>query len=159
MRKTKYFDCLDKALKKPKKVENLTLSNQMLQNFPAEIFSFKNLRSLNLSYNPIKKIPALIKMLDNLEELNVHNCWIIELPEEICLLKKLKKLTISNNFIKGFPSGMENLSNLKILVIGCDNEGCWELIYKPKIFEEIFSSEIERFKKLIPECKIIHNSF
>ncbi|MFI5204400.1 MAG: leucine-rich repeat domain-containing protein [Flavobacteriales bacterium] len=156
------YTSIAEALKHPDLVFYLDLSKQKLKEFPAEIFTFKNLVSLDLSRNKIAVIPAEITSLKNLEELNLSRNKIKEMPAALFDLKHLKKLILNQNLIESIPSEIRKLEQLEYLDMWSN-----ELAYFPnemsqlkklKEFDlrniQINQTEQQRLSKLLPETKI-----
>jgi Leucine-rich repeat (LRR) protein len=140
-------DCtsLEEALKDPLRVRSLTLSNQGLLVFPAEIEQFSNLRSLDLSENTIadftlekplhdleqlnlsgnipepQAIAQLAKSYPKLTELDLSNCHVVTIPPESFSFPKLKSLDLSSNGLLYLPEDLETLKELRELNVN-DND-------------------------------------
>lgn len=106
-----------------------------------ELENFYLLKSLHLEDNAIRELPSNIGKLRNLESLNLHNNNLRTLPVEIEQLKKLEWLSLYNNPIKELPGTIRNLLNLKYLSLGDTS---------------LSSSELEKIKKILPNCKVYH---
>ncbi|MDH4471873.1 MAG: leucine-rich repeat domain-containing protein [Fluviicola sp.] len=140
-------DCtsLEEALKDPLRVQSLTLSNQGLLVFPAEIEQFRNLRSLDLSENSIadftlekplhdleqlnlsgnipepQTIAQLAKSYPKLTELDLSNCHLATIPPESFYFPKLRSLDLSSNGLLYLPEDLETLKELRELNLN-DND-------------------------------------
>ncbi|MEM7512247.1 MAG: leucine-rich repeat domain-containing protein [Bacteroidota bacterium] len=157
---------LNLALLNPDKVGALHFREGEFEEFPLEIFQFKNLRILDLNMNQIKVLPEEISILTKLEKLDLSYCSleylpesigslqnlksllllendIDSLPESIGSLRQLEKLHLGNNPIKKLPQSIGMIENLSILILGYDGE---------KSFSE---AEKKNIKSLLPGCSIV----
>lgn len=75
----------------------IDLSNNQIEEIPAEIHHLKSLKMLDLSNNKIKALPKTITGLNKLEELNLENNQVGSLPPYIYRLRKLKVLNLAGN--------------------------------------------------------------
>jgi len=83
-----------------KNLENLILRGNQLKDLPIEIKKLKKLKELSLGQNPIQNFEKLfesISGLKNLEELDLEMTGIKSIPKSILKLKKLKTLYLWNN--------------------------------------------------------------
>lgn len=157
---------LEEALKEknPDNVFELLVHN--FDEFPDEIFSFKNLKVLYLRQNSFSYIPRNIKSLKHLEKLIVTHGRLKELPPEIGNLQQLKYLGAIFNKIEILPDGLYELVNLEYLNLTGNpvkiNLAKISQLKKLKTLglgqesEEIYSElEKKRIEKRIPKgCKI-----
>lgn len=119
--KQKEFILLSEALKEPRKVYRLNLSNQELSNFPLEIINMLNLETLNLNNNHLMKIPVEIAKLNNLKELNLSSNLLENLPTEISKLIRLEVLQLNDNRLENLPFEIARLNRLKIFDLSHNN--------------------------------------
>lgn len=115
------YTSIEEAMKKPDKVYKLYLTDQKLDQFPLEVFMFKNLQVLNLSDNKIKAVPAEINTLKNLTELNLADNKISELPPEIGDLQNLRTFYLAKNKLHMFPVQMRGLHRLQYIDLSFNN--------------------------------------
>lgn len=120
----------------PDTIFGLSFEKMKLDKIPAELKTFKNLRTLNLSKNKLTDLPDYIGELNQLKILDISRNKFAIFPVEICRLNNLQKLLASRNLfdkipecigfcskleiidlwdtpIMSFPNSMENLKNLK----------------------------------------------
>jgi len=89
-----------------------------LNEFPVELYNFRNLTILELIDGDINEIPQDINNLYNLLELRISNCPnISKLPDSLTRLINLMKLEISDTNISKLPEDIGNLSNLRELIL------------------------------------------
>jgi Leucine-rich repeat (LRR) protein len=158
------------------KIENLPLEVSNLQNLkrlllignrlrevPVTIGTLKNLEELNLSRNRLEILPAELGEIKTLNKLYLDLNELTVLPKEIGNLQNLIELKLSWNEIKTLPVEIENLRNLRILDL---RENKLSTIVKPisklKNLKNLYltgnpipSSEIEKIKNRLPNCKVI----
>ena len=86
--------------------------------FPTEIFQFKNLRVLRLTGGSFERFPSEIGLLKSLEELRLESMNIQKLPHEFQNLKNLVHLDMTGNLFEQPGTNFEiigELDNLKTL--------------------------------------------
>ncbi len=99
----KCIECfsLNDALVSPEEVESLIVNAQMhrenIEDLPADIGNFKNLKILYLTDHSFNSVPAEIGKLQKLEELSISGCNLTSLPEEIFSLKNLTEILLYDN--------------------------------------------------------------
>ena len=92
-----------------------------------------------MEYNQLQQLPKEIGTFENLKSLILNDNKLKSLPEEISQLEELELLILSNNQLKTMPDQMDNLKNLKTLIL---------------IGNPIATSEKERIKNLLPNCRV-----
>jgi Leucine-rich repeat (LRR) protein len=130
---TLVFKDLKEALKNPELVYVLELKRLKGDDFPMEVFQFKNLESLNLSKNSFRSIPYEIGQLKKLRYLNLSKNNIKKLPESIGDLSNLEQLIISQNVLTELPRSIGKLKKLSFL--------------------DIWSNELDHFPDEIANCE------
>lgn len=159
---SKTFTSLESALRHPDQVYKLKLQKTGLNQFPVEIFQFKNLRVLDLSKNKIKEIPPQIGQLKNLTHLSLSKNRLTSIPAEIGQLTNLKILILNQNEIDSLPPEIGNLINLVYLDLWSNNLG-----YFPKELKKLMAlkeldlrhielnqKEQDYISSLLPKTKI-----
>lgn len=106
------YNSLEDALTNPDGVKILDLHRKKLEEFPKDIFKFKNLEELNLAKNKIKVIPPEIKTLINLKKLNLSRNKLTVFPVELCALINIDSLIINENEITELPKEIGNFQKL-----------------------------------------------
>ena len=96
-------------------LEELHLDENHIQQLPAMLFEFANLRILGLSQNQIQNIPPGIQNLQKLVEINVSTNNITDIPDDIKNLETLQVVDFSSNPIEILPDGVFHLYNLTVL--------------------------------------------
>ena len=98
-------------------LEELTLSDCDLKEFPQDLCKIKSLKVLDIGCNKkIQNLPGTLENLTNLETLNMRQCGLTEFPQVLCKLKSLKTLDIGQNEkIQNLPKTLQNLTNLETL--------------------------------------------
>ena len=109
------FCSLDSAKNFPLDVKELVLRGRRLDDFPNEIFNFKNLEYLDLSMNLIDSIPNEIKVLKKLKFLAMAYGTVRSIPTTITELKNLEELILLENSIQQLPDSICNLQKLQNL--------------------------------------------
>ncbi len=109
---------LEMAMEKPEEVEELSIVNRNLTQFPKQIFQLKNLKSLDLSSNQLVGIPGSINDLRNLRELNLASNLLTEFSFVNLKLNNLRLIDIGNNQISFLPKTVFYNKNLEYLRIG-----------------------------------------
>ncbi len=143
----KEYYTLEEALKNPKNVFRLNLSNQNfelpkvvwskfinleflslkndhLKEIPIEIGFLKKLKVLDLSGNDFKTLPKSFSGLTNLEELFLNdekNMNLYENIEIISLLPHLRVLHLENDNLSNLPKNIFKLTNLETLFLNHNN--------------------------------------
>lgn len=106
-----YEDYLSLPDEDKNSVTVLTLEH--LNEFPKELYKFKNLKELALGNNGLTEIKcSSIEGLENLEDLYLSNNKLTDIPECLTKMKSLKKLTLSDNPLKKIPNSILQLNSL-----------------------------------------------
>lgn len=122
-----FTEPLPESLEQLSKLRRLELSNCGLKEFPAFIFSLKELVYLDLSNNFIEEIPEEISQLTNLETLSLGNSkevrcnHISAIPPGMGKLVNLQHLDLTFNKVKHIPEEFGQLTSLKSLMLN-DNQ-------------------------------------
>lgn len=132
---------IEQALNYIDKAKTLNLSDKGLQELSPDIGKLIFLNELNLSQNNLKKLPEEIWQLKDLKFLYLSGNQLISLPKQINNLKNLEVLMLNKNELKSLPKELGELKKLKMLKVA-DNK--------------ISEKDIERIKKLLPDCHIIN---
>lgn len=138
------FTSIDIAIKKPKDVYRLSITDslefgklQLLKNFenleylslkgdglrtlPIELFELKKLKALDLSGNQIEVLPNEFINLIALQELYLDNETNLDFEQAIGVvskLPKLKVLSLRNDSLLSLPESISNLKSLQLLDLG-----------------------------------------
>lgn len=139
----KEYTSLKEALKNPKEVLRLNLSNQKeevptdawskfvnleylslkndhLKTIPSQIGTLKKLKVLDLSGNDFTELPIEFSQLENLEELYLNDEKNMNLPKTIEImskLPKLKSLHLENDQLENLPNNFKRLDHLEFLYL------------------------------------------
>ena len=97
-----------------KKLEELDLSHNQIDQVQENFFESPEIRVLWLAYNQLKGLPR-IDRLKKLRHLFIQNNQFVHLPDGIGNLEFLETLDFSHNQISVFNFGFEKLKNLDIL--------------------------------------------
>jgi hypothetical protein len=161
---------LPKEIGELKNLTTLNLENNKLESMPFEIGKLTNLESLRLGnnaydYGPnqLVHLPTSIGQLKNLRNLELHGNELTDLPREIGELKNLTTLYLSSNKLTNLPPEIGGLDNLESLYLsnnkltGLPNEigKLKNLITLDLSGNKIPKIEIEKVRKLLPNCEII----
>jgi Leucine-rich repeat (LRR) protein len=140
----KVFDNLNEAFKQSEKVKSINLARKQISSlpdsfsrfvnleelvisdnnfnvFPAVVLQCKKLKKLDAAANKFTEIPASLSALQNLEELSFAYNDLKALPKEICLFKNLINFNASNNTITALPECFSSLTKLSILDFSYNN--------------------------------------
>ncbi|MCI5218606.1 MAG: hypothetical protein D3914_05315 [Candidatus Electrothrix sp. LOE2] len=101
------------AITKIESLQFLEITMNKLKKIPKEISNLKHLTHLYLSENKIESIPDTISELTNLEVLQLYNNNIKEINKELFNIANLVYIDLSNNKIQNIPRNINNLINLK----------------------------------------------
>lgn len=113
---TMYTDLRD-ALEVPDQVYALDLSKQKLNEFPREIFKFRNLNILILKKNKIEEIPDSISVLKHLQQLNFAKNKLTEINDSIYGLLQLREIDFSENQISVISYKIAQLNELRSITL------------------------------------------
>ena len=130
---------LPTEIKQLKKLEELQLYDNQLEELPAEIGQLTNLQCLGVGENKLKTLPKELCSLPNLTGLALFNNALETLPTEIGQMRSLVWLHLNGNQINHIPEEIKALKNLKEL---------WLQV------NPIASEEIEQLKEWLPNCQI-----
>lgn len=141
----------------------LNLSNNQFTSVPIEIGMLKNLYLLDFSGNQITNLPAKIGELQYLSSLDLSNNRLTILPEGIKELVYLSTLNLSNNQLNSLPKEigkMEYLYSLDLsgnqLTSLPEEIGKLQYLYSLNLTgNNISKTEIEKIRRLLPNCEII----
>ena len=89
------------------------------EQFPINIFKFRNLEYLWIGMRGFKEIPIGIGEMKNLKYLDLQHGNIQKLPNDFYQLESLERLTLLFSNITELPENFEKLINLKDLHLGC----------------------------------------
>ncbi|XP_028995791.1 leucine-rich repeat-containing protein 57 [Betta splendens] len=121
--KTGVFQLTGKGLQEfPEELQRLSgnlrtvdLSDNKIEDLPATVGNFLQLKSLMLNSNKLTSIPPEIGKLKKLETLGLNGNRIHQLPATLGHLKALRTLSLAGNQISEFPSGLGTLRHLDLL--------------------------------------------
>jgi len=91
----------------------LEANHNRIRTISPEIGKLKKFKTLVLNNNRLEDLPPQFAGLINLEELILSNNYFYIFPEVIIQLKNLKRLWLINNRLKDLPSGIVRNTNLK----------------------------------------------
>lgn len=153
--KKKYTN-LARAKKRPKRVRNLRLSFEDMNQVNSSIGTFSSLESLEVIsdvWQPVlcdfsghlaklkslttvnvifSEFPEWILKLKELECLHLRGCEFKSIPNEIASLSKLKVLRLENIDITSLPESTAEMHNLEELSL----IDCWHLNFQPGFLPE-----------------------
>lgn len=109
------YNNLTDALMQPRDAQRLTLRDNKLVSFPADILKLTNLTFLDLEQNQISVLPQNIDALSDLQELYLLQNRLTTLPNNFRNLKKLRTLGLANNLLTSVPSSVTALEKLEVL--------------------------------------------
>eukprot|EP00112_Aurelia_sp_Birch-Aquarium-sp1_P004582 Seg152.4 transcript_id=Seg152.4/GoldUCD/mRNA.D3Y31 product="Leucine-rich repeat-containing protein 57" protein_id=Seg152.4/GoldUCD/D3Y31 len=92
------------------------LSNNRLEELPAIIGEFKNLKSLTVNNNRLESIPDVLGNLTKLETLSLNGNRLTMIPSTIFIkMKNLTTLSLCNNKLRIFPVEICELTKLNVV--------------------------------------------
>ena len=100
-----------------------------------------NLTEFYCGHNQLTELPANIGQLTNLKALYCWGNQLTELPASIGKLSNLTELDCCENQLTALPTEIGQLTNLTEI-------DCWE--------NDMPKSEIQKIKKLLPNCEVNH---
>ncbi|KAL5494440.1 hypothetical protein EMCRGX_G015775 [Ephydatia muelleri] len=100
------------------RVASLDLSDNGLNELPAELCELRALRELVAKKNSIKSLPDNFRQLSSLEELNLSGNALERFPSVLCDLQRLKSLSLGKNSIEWLPPQIQRLERLQHLYLG-----------------------------------------
>ncbi|PJB15279.1 MAG: hypothetical protein CO118_04225 [Flavobacteriales bacterium CG_4_9_14_3_um_filter_32_8] len=109
------------AINSSKSLEELHVSNCMLNYLPHEIGNFVNLKNIDISNNKLRNLPYEIEFLSQLKRLDVSNNNLVEINNKIINCSHLSDFNIANNDSlkqKDVFITLSYLNNLQTLTIG-----------------------------------------
>ncbi|MEQ9424133.1 MAG: leucine-rich repeat domain-containing protein [Cyclobacteriaceae bacterium] len=112
-----YESDLEKALKDPEAVTELSLKNDKMSSLPEGFNKLVNLETLDLSGNNFTAIPVEILDFKKLTKLNLSNNGLESIDDKLQSLTALENLTLSNNPISEIPEWIADMPNMKELNI------------------------------------------
>jgi Leucine rich repeat len=157
------FATLPKEIVELKNLTGLILSGNQLTDLPKEIVELKNLTGLYLDGNKFTTLPQEIGKLKQLNILDINGNQLTDLPQEIGKLKQLNILNISRNQLTALPKEITELKNLTDLSLERNKlttlpQEIGELKKLTTLHiggNQISKEELEKIKKLLPDCNII----
>jgi len=107
---------LDKA-RPSKRLENLFIHKNKINEVPSSIAGFRNLRKLVFSYNTITAVSPKIARLQKLEYLSFYQNKLTVIPKGVYELQKLKTIDLYFNQLDSVEGKIGNLKNLEVLYL------------------------------------------
>ncbi|WP_299459516.1 leucine-rich repeat domain-containing protein [uncultured Microscilla sp.] len=95
------------------KLESLYLHSCSLFDLPKEISLLKSLHTLSLENNELDEFPAELAQLPQLKRLSLRDNQLTELPDHIGALKNLEMLCVENNALEYISGQIGQLTQLK----------------------------------------------
>jgi hypothetical protein len=144
------------------KLESLQLSSNQLRQLPESFIYLIQLEELLLNDNDLEFLPSRIGNLSKLKFLELNQNSLKSLPGTIVNLTQLRRLLLSNNQLSNLPSNFGAMSQLQILdlsgnqltTIPSSMGNLTKLTYLDLTGNPIPSIEIERLRRLLPNCTI-----
>ncbi|CUM66551.1 uncharacterized protein PRCAT00004220001 [Priceomyces carsonii] len=147
-----------------KKLTNLDMEINFLDELPSKINYLENLTHLKLNSNQLSTLPKSFGKLVNLVSLNLSTNYFRNFPEQISELVNLEDLNLSYNNLSSIPESMGKLVNLRKLNL-CTNKLSKSL---PSCFSKLTSlqrldirynslSSVDVLESL-PNLEIVHAS-
>lgn len=129
----------------------LNLSNNQLEELPANISALTKLKHINISNNNFQNIPKVLKTLPDLREINLGNNKIENMTNQLSDYPKIEILILSGNKLKVITTDISTLTELVALDLSKNKikNIPKEVFYLPNLFLlEINSNEIVDLPKL-----------
>lgn len=135
-----YESPLEEAIKNPLETTTLNLSNDRLEEIPAEVELMVNLQELDLSNNQLQTLPTFLADLKQLEVLNLEGNPMDELPTWLGEMTALREINAQGTEINQIPESLQELT------ISYRNTPLWRLENpdaEPDTTEEVAASSDE----------------
>jgi Leucine-rich repeat (LRR) protein len=94
-------------------LEELTVSNNLLQSLPETLHQCEALRRLDVSECQFRAVPGVVVALDGLTALSFRNNLLQAVPLSMQRLNSLRELDLSENAIAEVPPELGNLAQLR----------------------------------------------
>ena len=104
---------LEKALLSKNK--RADLSKMKLKGLPKELFELKGIQQLNLSDNLLESLGNELATMEQVTTIDLSNCYLQEIPEVLSRMPQLESLDLSYNNISTVSASFAALQNLKKL--------------------------------------------
>ncbi len=105
------------------KLENLNISENLLQQVPPSIIQLKNLKTINLSHNNLTQFPKELCQIEKLDSLDISSNKITQISDYIEALNCIE-LNLNENRIKIISERIAICPRLKVLRL---EQNCLEL--------------------------------
>lgn len=99
----KRFTSLEEALKEPNIACVLDLSGQGLSSVPNDIKELTKLNEISLANNKLTEFPMALTTLHDIRVIDLSDNQISQVPKEIGNLRNLYSIDLSNNKVTSFP--------------------------------------------------------
>ena len=150
----------------PDTIYGISFAKLKLDQLPAELETFKKLRTLNLEKNKLTEIPDFIAEFKELEELNAGKNKLETFPVQICRMTSIKRLILNRNNIETIPDCIQYSSELRYIdLYDCPLKGLPNTLTELKHLEEIDLSGIrfspvfqESWLKKLPNTKLVFDA-
>lgn len=97
------------------KTKKLDLSFLQLTSIPASALKLKHLEELNLSNNLLEDIPSSISQLVSLKKFDISCNKLTHISDHIASCTALENLNLSNNLLSSIPNTISTLNKLKTI--------------------------------------------
>ena len=102
-------------------LKEVDISHNLLEDFPEELESFRNLLSLDISHNRLEHLPESLIRCQRLTNLNLAHNTLRALPHNIGALSTLQELDVRSNQLESLPQTIGDLSELTSLIVPCNH--------------------------------------
>lgn len=99
----------------------LDLSQNLLENLPADLEKLTNLQELNIQYNKFEEVPQCVYSLPKLSIFIAGGNTFLDLHYRIARAKTLKRLSLDNNKIVTLPLALSELTHCEYLNLNHNN--------------------------------------
>ena len=93
----------------------LSFHKMKLEELPAELAAFKNIKYLILSKNKLKALPGFVGEMKELIYLDLSQNKFEVLPEEVCQLPRLEQLILNRNELRTLPECISGATALSYI--------------------------------------------
>ena len=119
--------CLPEEISQLKKLETLTLSQNIISSFPDSFVNLKSLQTVNVSCNNLTEFPIALCQLTRVDFVDLSSNKITAIPNGIDVISAVE-INLNRNQIAVIPESISKCQRLKVLRL---EENCIEIMGLP----------------------------